>query len=143
MKDTHIQIVLGRRDVEAGNLGPVLAVLDPARLPAGEALEALHGRVLIDLGAVLDEDDELQLYEMPAARAYARALWRALPHLCFFLPLDVANLWLLTACVLDDLVVVRSPLVPDTRLIEWGKAEMDGFVARVAPAARELCARAG
>ena len=88
MNGTCLQIVLGRDDLLAGNLEPVLAVLDPARLPAGPRLAALHGRVRVNLDAARrGQPRNVQIYEVESARAYAQALWRELPALAFFLSL--------------------------------------------------------
>lgn len=144
MNGTCLHIVLGRDDLLAGNLEPVLAVLDPARLPAGPRLAALHGQVRVNLDAARrGQPRSVQIYEVESARAYARALWRALPGLAFFLPRQGPGLWRLTACALAELTVVRSPRVAGTRLVEWRGPELVALIEGWTPALEGICARAG
>lgn len=144
MSGTSLSITIGRQDLRAGNLEAILVVLGPARRQRGERLEALHGRVRINLDVVrrgLDQDT--QIYEVEVTRAWVQALWRELPQLPFFLSLEEPGLWRLTACALRDLTVVRSPLVPDNRMLEWRGPELAAFIKGLTPALRRIGARAG
>ncbi len=142
MKPTLVRIDIGQRDLERGNTAPVRSLLEPRRL-SRVALRQLRGRVLITMDALQEAPDSVNIYENPLARAYAECLRREWPHWFYFLPLDRANLWLLTACVLKSLRSVQTTATGPWRILAWEAAEQEAFFGEMTGSTARLFAQAG
>lgn len=140
-KDTLIRIALSHEEIIARNTTAVTALLDPDRLTAAE-LRILQGRVTIGLDSALPATGRKALFEVGEVRSFCDQLKRDFPYWFFYLRLDIACLWILTASVLPRLVVIRNAKSAE-RVTRYDLADMRVFIDRFLPATRSICKSAG
>lgn len=144
MKTTHYRIIVSPADILALNTAPICTLLNPNEASAPARLRAMQGNVMI----ILDEfrfrgkRDSRNLYEIPEIRAFCAKLKNDCPYWFYFLPLDVASLWLCTASTLNALVIEKRKGAK-TKRVHFNRDELVSFFESLAPATEEICALAG
>ncbi|MGH7309941.1 MAG: chlororespiratory reduction 6 domain-containing protein [Candidatus Rokuibacteriota bacterium] len=127
-------VVVGRSDVEAGDIQPTLRIL--FRLLA-DAVTVREYRERVDMAFQGYDADPRELFEIPEVRRFVAALDDAFPYWLYFLSREYMGLQAIAFCFLPPY------LTEDAQRQIWPQRLTELVERRWAPALAELAAKAG
>jgi hypothetical protein len=107
----HIQLIISRAEVEAGELQGPLSVLQQLAT-RDAALQFMEGVAIAIDGY---NDDPRQLFEIPEVRDYVGKLDAGFPYWLFFLTKTSESLWMILLCFVPPCLKPEVHSVEGTR----------------------------
>jgi len=105
MKADLILCQFSRLKIEQGDFNDFLDHFDLSRLPAGQPLKEMMGRMLFCIEGY--DADPREIYLIPEVRCFYRALHRAWPYWLFFCDLNEDGLNSMVICCLNSFASLK------------------------------------
>jgi len=128
-----LNIVISREDIEAGDIGSTVSVLEKLLNPE----VALKYCEMVDIAVYGYDDDPRELNELPEVRDFVYKLDAEFPYWCYFLSKRRTGLMFILSCFCPP------HLTPESRDRIWLEKIGEYLTRRGFPAMNHICEAAG